>query len=310
MNSKQIEISLVIPIKNEALHLRKTLSVIIGCVKMATPDFEVIVIDDGSNDSTWEEILAVKEEIPEIEGIRLSRNFGKERAICSGLEHAQGQAVIVMDGDLQHPPELIPQMVAAWRRGDAQVVECVKKGRPEEPASYRLAAKLFYRSLRKFANVDLRGASDYKLLDRQVVEAWSKLPERITFFRGMTAWLGFSRTQIEFEVAPRVAGETRWGTATLFRLALNAMVSFTSWPLRLITLIGIVSFMGAGVLGVQTLYMKAAGIAVTGFTTVILLLLSMNSMIMLAIGILGEYIAAIYDEVKGRPRYLIREKTL
>ncbi|MBX4264070.1 glycosyltransferase family 2 protein [Clostridium estertheticum] len=309
MSQEVIEVSVVIPVWNEAQHLHQTLKTIEKFIKQSTKSFELIIVDDGSTDETWVELMAVCFEIPQVEGIRLSRNFGKERALCAGLEHAKGQAVIIMDGDLQHPPELIPQMIEYWRSNIAKIVECVKKTRGKESFGYGMSAKLFYWLLQKLTRYDLHGASDYKLLDRQVVEAWAIMPERITFFRGMTAWLGFSRVQIEFDVAPRIEGTTSWKFTTLVRLALHAVVTFTSWPLSFVFIIGMMFFVGSVILGIQTLYMKLMGVAVTGFTTVILLLLSMNSMIMLGIGILGEYIAAIYDEVKGRPRYIVSQKT-
>jgi glycosyltransferase involved in cell wall biosynthesis len=310
MKTGEIEISVVIPVCNEARHIRRTLGVIAGFVLQATCSFEMIVVDDGSTDETWQELAAARLEIPQLEGLRLSRNFGKEGALCAGLENARGQAVIIMDADLQHPPELIPEMVDRWRRQGAKIVECVKKTRMGEPLGYRMGTRIFYGLLRRLTRYDLRGASDFKLLDRQVVEAWAGMPEHITFFRGMTAWLGFPRAQIEFEVAPRVQGKTGWNFASLVRLALQAVVAFTAWPLRLVTIIGMLFLAGAVLLGIQTIYMKLTGSAVTGFTTVILLLLGMNSMIMLGIGILGEYIAAIYDEVKGRPRYILSQKSL
>ncbi|MBU3101533.1 MULTISPECIES: glycosyltransferase family 2 protein [Clostridium] len=309
MNQAVIEVSVVIPVWNEAQHLQQTLKTIAGFIWQSTKSFELIIVDDGSTDETWAELMVVCSEIPQVEGIRLSRNFGKERALCAGLEHAQGQAVIIMDGDLQHPPELIPQMIDYWRSNTAKIIECVKKRRGKESFGYGMGAKLFYWLIQKLTRYDLHGASDYKLLDRQVVEAWAIMPERITFFRGMTAWLGFSRVQIEFDVAPRIEGTTSWKFTTLVRLALHAVVTFTSWPLSFVSIIGMMFFVGSVILGIQTLYMKLMGVAVTGFTTVILLLLSMNSMIMLGIGILGEYIAAIYDEVKGRPRYIVSQKT-
>ncbi|MBU3155347.1 glycosyltransferase family 2 protein [Clostridium estertheticum] len=309
MNQAVIEVSVVIPVWNEAQHLQQTLKTIAGFIRQSTKSFELIIVDDGSTDGTWAELMAVCSEIPQVEGIRLSRNFGKERALCAGLEHAKGQAVIIMDGDLQHPPELIPQMIDYWRSNTAKIIECVKRRRGKESFSYGMGAKLFYWLIQKLTRYDLQGASDYKLLDRQVVEAWAIMPERITFFRGMTAWLGFFRVQIEFDVAPRIEGTTSWKLTTLVRLALHAVVTFTSWPLSFVSIIGMMFFVGSAILGIQTLYMKLMGVAVTGFTTVILLLLSMNSMIMLGIGILGEYIAAIYDEVKGRPRYTVSQKT-
>lgn len=307
MNQGLIEVSIVIPVFNEDLHIRRTLKTIEKFTREATDSFELIVVDDGSTDKTWDVLSAARCEIPEIAGIRLSRNFGKEKALCAGLEYARGRAVIIMDGDLQHPPELIPQMVRLWRSQGAKIVEGIKKNRAQGAIGYRLGAKVFYGLLRMLTQYDLRGNCDYKLLDRQVVEAWAQMPERITFFRGMTAWLGFPRVQIEFDVAPRIDGETSWNLITLVRLGLHAVVSFTSWPLRFVTIIGLLFFIGAFLLGVQTIYMKLSGTAVTGFTTVILLLLGMNSMILLGIGVLGEYIAAIYDEVKGRPRFIVSQ---
>ncbi|HWQ41807.1 MAG TPA: glycosyltransferase family 2 protein [Desulfosporosinus sp.] len=308
MNPSTIEVSVIIPVWNEARHLRQSLMTIVGFIRQATCQFELIVVDDGSSDETWSVLTVGRTEIPELEGIRLSRNFGKERALCAGIEHARGQAVIIMDGDLQHPPELIPKMIEQWRSNGAKIVECVKKSRSKESMGYRISTRMFYGLIHKLARQDLHGASDFKLLDRQVVEAWAQMPERITFFRGMTAWLGFSRVILKFDVAPRIDGKTSWRHITLVNLALHAVVAFTSWPLRLVTMVGMFSFVVAVILGIQTIYMKISGMAVTGFTTVILLLLVMNSMIMLGIGILGEYIAAIYDEVKGRPRYVVSQR--
>jgi glycosyltransferase involved in cell wall biosynthesis len=308
MSAKKIEISIIIPVHNEARHIGRTLSIIAGFALKSTRSFELIAVDDGSTDETWSELAAARLEIPQLKGLRLSRNFGKEGALCAGLENARGQAVIIMDGDLQHPPGLIPEMIAHWRYKGAKIVECVKNSRSKESLGYRMSTRIFYGLLRKLTRYNLRGASDFKLLDRQVVEAWARMPERITFFRGMAAWLGFSRVQIGFDVAPRVDSRTSWSLTSLVRLALQAVVAFTAWPLRFVTIIGMLFLAGAVILGIQTIYMKLAGNAVTGFTTVILLLLGMNSMIMLGIGIVGEYIAAIYDEVKGRPRYILSQK--
>ncbi|MFD1677497.1 glycosyltransferase family 2 protein [Alicyclobacillus fodiniaquatilis] len=309
MSLGAVEISVVIPVMNEAQHIRNTLALIAAFVSQSSSSFEVIVIDDGSTDGTWDALCLAASDLPQVYGIRLSRNFGKERALCAGIEHAKGKAVLVMDADLQHPPELISKMIDQWRNDGVQVVEAVKRTRGRESLGYRVGTKMFYGLIHRLTRYDLNGASDFKLLDRKVVDAWLNMPERATFFRGMTAWLGFTKKELEFDVAPRTSGTSKWHFISLVRLALNAVVSFTSWPLRLVTLIGILFFLGAVILGIQTLYMKLSGSAVTGFTTVILLLLGMNSVIMLSIGILGEYIAAIYDEVKGRPRYVVRENT-
>jgi glycosyltransferase involved in cell wall biosynthesis len=212
-----------------------------------------------------------------------------------------------MDGDLQHPPELIPKMVDAWLNEGYDVVEGIKHSRGKENRIYRACAKFFYYLIYKSSDINLGRASDFKLLDRKVVEAWKELPERATFFRGMSAWLGFERKEIGFDVAHRVNGKTKWSLVRLIRLAINAITSYTSVPLHCITLFGIIMFLGAVVLGVQTLFMKLSGRASDGFTTVILLLLIIGSAIMTSLGIIGIYLTKIYKEVKARPRYLISD---
>jgi polyisoprenyl-phosphate glycosyltransferase len=305
--NKQPEISVVIPVYNEAEHIIDSLKEISSYVKKSVRDYELIVIDDGSTDATWAKLIQAANEIPGLYNVQLSRNFGKEYALCAGLEKASGQAVIIMDADLQHPPSLIPEIVDLWKRKDVDVVECTKRKRGKESLKNRLGAKLFYGIIQSLTGYNLQGASDYKLLDKKVIQAWLQMPERTTFFRGMTAWLGFNKETIEFDVSPRTNGETKWSLRNLIKLAMSAVVSFTSLPLRIVTLAGVAFFSIAILLGIQTLYHKLIGTAVTGFTTVILLLLIIGSVIMISLGIIGEYIAAIYNEVKGRPRYLIQD---
>jgi glycosyltransferase involved in cell wall biosynthesis len=215
--------------------------------------------------------------------------------------------VIVMDGDLQHPPSLLLEMIDAWRQGKGHIVEGIKTNRGDEPLLYGVFAAGFYGLLKRLSGFDLRGASDYKLLDRKVVDAWLRLRERNLFFRGMTAWLGFPRHQIPFEVAPRVGGRTRWSFLALVRLALTAVTSFSSVLLQLVTFFGILFLAFALILGAYTLSYWAAGRAVTGFTTVIVILLIIGSALMISLGVIGLYLARIYDEVKARPRYLVCE---
>jgi glycosyltransferase involved in cell wall biosynthesis len=235
--------------------------------------------------------------------LRLSRNFGKEAALCAGLEHASGRAVITMDGDLQHPPHAIPEMIRRWRSGEAVIVDGVKleKSRPRSLA--------FYAVFRALSGVDLDHASDFKLLDRQAVEAWRAMGDRNLFYRGMAHWLGFRRVQVKFEVYERAAGRSRWSVLRLMRLAAHAVVAFSSVPLQLATALGFAFLVFALLLGAQTLLIKLNGRAVSGFATVIILLLIVGSMVLLSLGVIGQYIAAIYDEVKGRPRYLVAEVT-
>jgi len=310
MELRRPTVSLVIPMYNEGDHLEDSLRVIAECVSEATWNYEIILVDDGSSDDTWVRLNRLAERLRGLHIIRLSRNFGKELALCAGLDEAKGRAVIVMDGDLQHPPELIPEMVRLWRDERYEIVECVKESRGKEPLFKKMGASLFYGTLNGLTGFELKNASDFKLLDAKVVDAWRQMPERNTFFRGMTAWTGYRRTQIPFQVKPRQSGASRWGFRRLTRLAVEAIVSFSTIPLRLVSLLGVLFFAGAVILGIHTLWMKLLGNAVTGFTTVILLLLMIGSAIMIALGIVGEYIAAIYHEVKNRPRYLVAEQRL
>ena len=300
-------LSVIVPLYRESLHLADTLTEIILTLDTLATDYEVILVDDGSPDDTWRAIMEQCKHYPSVKGIRLSRNFGKEAALAAGLEHADGSAIIVMDGDLQHPPALIPKMVDHWQKG-ADVVEAVKEHRGRESGYSRARAQIFYKVFTRLTGCDLHGASDFKLMDRRVLEAWRKMGERNLFFRGMNAWLGFKRVQIPFNVPERIGGESGWSVLQLTRLAMTAVTSFSSAPLHLITLTGLSFAVFAFILGIQTLYLKITGKAIDGFTTVILLLLVIGGVVMLGLGIIGTYIARIYEEVKGRPRYIVAEQ--
>jgi glycosyltransferase involved in cell wall biosynthesis len=265
----------------------------------------LIVIDDGSPDETWKIISEEAEASSTLHGLRLSRNFGKELALCAGLERARGDVVIVMDGDGQHPPELLPEMVRLWETTGADVVEAVKTKRGPESLTERLGALLFYVVLNKLAGVNLKGVSDFKLMNRRAVDAWLQMEERNVFFRGMTAWLGFARVQIPFEVPRSAAGETGWSFPKRLKLALTGISAFSWLPLQFVTLLGLLFFVFSVLFGIYTLVLQLAGRSVSGFATVILLLLIIGSLLMLSLGIIGEYLARIYEEVKRRPRYVI-----
>lgn len=300
-------LSVVIPLYREGGHLATTLPEIVTVLDTLDVSYEIVLVDDGSPDDTWLAIRQQRARYPHVIGVRLSRNFGKEAALAAGLEQVSGNAILVMDGDLQHPPVLIPQMLQLWHEG-AEVVEAVKQHRGQESASSRMRARLFYSVFTRFTGFDLHGASDFKLMDRCVLEAWRKMGERNLFFRGMTAWLGFRRVQIPFNVEERAGGESGWSIMQLARLAMTAVTSFSSAPLYLLFAVGL-GFAGfAMIIGAQTLYLKLSGHAVDGFTTVILLLLILGSAVMLGMGLIGIYIARIYEEVKGRPRYVVAER--
>ena len=299
------KLSVVIPVFQEGIHIRNSIGIIENVLTSNNIIYEFILIDDGSKDNTWAEIKKLAGDNINVTSLRLSRNFGKESALCAGLEYADGDMVLVMDADLQHPPTLIPEMVKAWLDEGYDVVEGIKSSRGKENLLYRIGAKFFYYIIYKTADINLGKASDFKLLDRKVIDAWKEMPERAIFFRGMSAWLGFDRKQINFDVADRVNGKTKWSFWRLVRLALNAITSYSSVPLHCITVLGIFMFIGTILLSIQTLYMKFAGRATSGFTTVILLQLIIGSSIMISLGMIGIYLTKIYKEVKARPRYLI-----
>jgi glycosyltransferase involved in cell wall biosynthesis len=295
------KVSIVMPAFNEEQALAPTLSAVQSRLEGA---YEIIVVDDGSSDRTWSVISEQARHDPRIRGVRLSRNFGKEAAIATGLQHARGDAAIVMDCDLQHPPELLPEMIGIWRSGEADVVEAFKK----ESFSGRLMARSFYLIFERLSGIDLIGASDFKLLDRRVIDAYNQFRERNAFFRGLTAWVGFRRQAVQFEV-PSVSRSSRWTRAKLVALAVNAILSFSPIPLFFVLGMAVLFFIGSLLLGAWALYLWGTGRAVSGFTTVILLILISGSMILAGLGVIGLYLSQIYDEVRGRPRALISEAT-
>ena len=299
-------LSVVIPAFNEQENIPVTTERMREILSPIT-EYELIFVDDGSRDNTWKIIKELSEKDSSVKGLHFSRNFGKEGAIFAGLTAASGDCVAVIDCDLQHPPELLPKMLDAWKNG-AEVVEAVKASRGKEGIIYKLFAKTFYRMMKNSANVDLDGASDYKLMDRKVVDALNEMPERLTFFRALSCWVGFKTEKIEFDVAPRNAGKTKWSFRKLFKYALSSITSFTNVPMQIITVSGILFFIFALILGVQTIVNFCTGNAADGFSTVILLILITGSILMLGIGIIGYYLSKIYEEIKCRPRYIVSEE--
>jgi len=300
-------LSIVIPLFNESGDFAEILREVRHHAGTTNLGHEVILLDDGSTDQTWDVVCDMSRQFKEVRGIKLSRNFGKESAIATGLELASGDAVIVMDGDGQHPPELIPEMVKCWLEGGVDIVEAVKVDRGNERFSSAVGARLFYWLMKHLSGLDLNNASDFKLLDRKVVDAHNRLPESSRFFRGIVSWLGFRKVQISFSVKERIRGRTRWSLLQLVKLAVHASTSFSSLPLHLITIMGMITFVVSLVLGIQTLYRKFSGSAVSGFATVILLLLFIGSVLMVSLGIIGIYIGRIFEEVKRRPGSVIEE---
>lgn len=301
-------LSVVLPAYNEEQNIANTAKTLSSLLKKEGIDYELVFISDGSKDGTYNEILKAAESDPRIKGAEFSRNFGKEAGIFAGMELTAGDAVVVMDCDLQHPPQVIPQMWKLWQAG-AEVVEGIKISRGKERVIHKFSAGIFYKIMSKLIKMDMNSSSDYKLLDRKVVNVLLELPERNTFFRALTFWAGFRTETVEYEVQERQYGESKWSFWSLMKYAVFNATSFSTLPLQLVTVMGMVSIFFSVILAVQTLVKFLMGTAVEGFTTVILLILIIGGFLMLSLGIIGHYIARIYEEVKGRPKYIFSKIT-
>lgn len=297
-------LSIIIPAYNEQENIENTAKVIGGIMAENKIECEIIFVDDGSKDNTWSIIEELSKKDHCIRGLKFSRNFGKEGAIFAGLKACDGECAVVIDCDLQHPPTIIPEMYSLWEQG-YEVVEAVKSSRGKESLIYKMFAKSFYRIMKNSSNVNLDRASDFKLMDRRVIDALNEMPERLTFFRALSSWVGFKTAQVEFEVAPRNAGTTKWNFRKLMKFALNNITSFTNFPMQIITALGVIFFIFALVMGVQTLVQFFSGNSLEGFTTAYMLILLSASFIMIGLGIIGYYMSKIYEEIKFRPRYIV-----
>ncbi|MDR1857513.1 MAG: glycosyltransferase family 2 protein [Desulfovibrio sp.] len=270
-------------------------------------DWEIILVDDGSTDDTWERMRQETERRPHLRCLRFSRNFGKEAAIAAGLAAAKGDVVITLDSDLQHPPELIEKMLDIWAQGNVEIVDARKAVRQRESSGSRLFANWYYNCFKALTECDLKESSDFKLLDRRVVEAVKSLPERKRFFRGITAWMGFRHGEVLFEPPDRVNGQTRWSVSQRIALAVDSMTSFSSKPILLIWGLTAIFYIFSIVVGGEAIWTHIQGNASTGFTTVILLVLLTGSAIMTALCVLSTYIHQTFQEIKGRPSHLISD---
>lgn len=301
------KISVIVPAFNEAEGIAAFLEQLFAVLHKCAADFEVWVIDDGSCDATWMHLSAEKLRYPQLRALRFTRNFGKEAAILAGLRNACGDAVIVMDADGQHPPALLPELIGPWQNGGAQIVAAKKSTRYTDSWRVRLNAWIFNKLMKSLSGLDLADASDFRLLDRRVVDTLLSFPEKVRFFRGMTVWTGFVTAQVDFEVAPRLAGNSHWSTAQLTRFAISAITAYSAKPLSLIFRLGLLGMVAAGLLLVQALYSWLAHIAISGWTSLTIVVLIFGSANLLGIGVLGIYLAQLFDEIKRRPEFLVRE---
>ncbi len=302
------KLSIVLPSYNEEQNIANTAKVLAELLEGEQIEYELLFINDGSKDATYEEICKAAKENPNVKGAGFSRNFGKEASIFAGLKMATGDAVIVMDCDLQHPPQTILDMWKLWQEG-YEVVEGIKTSRGKEGFFHKISAGLFYKIMSALIKVDMNASSDFKLLDRKVVDVLADLPEKNTFFRALSFWAGFKTTTVEYDVQDRQFGESKWSVISLMKYAVSNATSFSTLPLQLVTIMGVISILFSIILGIQTLVNYIMGNAVEGFTTVILLVLIVGGFIMLSLGIIGHYLARIYEEVKGRPKFIISDVT-
>lgn len=301
-------LSIVIPAYNEQDMIPITYETVNRVMEENSIPCEIIFVDDGSSDETYAKIMSLVESGKEnVRGISFSRNFGKESAIFAGLKEAKGACVVVMDCDLQHPVETVPEMYALWQAG-YEVVEGVKSDRGTESAVHRGFAKMFYSLISKMSDIDMKDTSDFKLLDRIAVDTLIDMPERAPFFRGLSQWIGFKSTRVFYEVQERQMGSSKWSARMLIKYAIHNICVFSAKPMSLVTWLGVIFIIGGLLTAIEALVRYFTGTAAAGFTTVICLMFISVGFIMISLGIIGYYISQIYDEIKARPRYIVRKK--
>ncbi len=309
-SGEQPLLSLVIPCFNEQEALRETSKRLAAVLEQAHTTFEIIYVDDGSTDSTPDVLRELQAEDKRVRVIRFSRNFGHQVAITAGMEHAGGLAVVILDADLQDPPEVIPEFLAKWLDG-YDVVYGVRSERDGETPFKRWTAKLFYRLMGHLSDVSIPvDTGDFRLMDRRVVNAMLSMPERDRFVRGMVSWLGFSQIGVPYRREARVAGVTKFPVFKMIRFALDAIFSFSTLPLRLATWVGLAAS-GLSVLGILVVlldkYLAVPGM-VKGWSSTVIAVLFIGGVQLICIGIIGEYVGRIYGESKRRPLYVVRER--
>lgn len=301
-------LSLVVPMFNESGNVDGLFARLTDVLGGLGVSYEIVCVDDGSRDDTVARVVDHHRRDPRIKVVELSRNFGKELALTAGLQHATGQAVVMIDADLQHPPEVIGNMLDKWRQGYEMVI-AVRHGRDDESAFKRNAAEAFYSLFARVSEVRLpRGAGDFRLLDRKVVDVLNAMPEHTRFMKGLYAWVGFRQVSIPYEVAPRAAGETKFNVFRLWRLAIDGITSFTSVPLKVWTFMGMLVAVFALLYGllfiVKTLVL---GIDVPGYPSLIVAIMFFSGVQLISLGVIGEYLGRVFSEVKQRPLYVVRQ---
>nr|WP_246504910.1 glycosyltransferase family 2 protein [Microvirga antarctica] len=303
------ELSVIIPVHNESANIGPLCERLVPVLNRITPVWEIVFIDDGSGDETLALIKAQSLRDPRIGAVSFSRNFGKEVAIAAGLDHAQGDAVVIMDADLQHPPEMIETFVAKWREGFLMVYG-QRTDRSDETRVKRGFAHLFYRLFSRFGEISLpEGAGDFRLIDRKGVEVLRTLGEKARFSKGLYAWIGFRNTGVPFVVEDRLHGQSQWGFRKLFRFAFDGIASFSTVPLRVWTYLGtLISICSIAIAIYFLIRTMLYGTDLPGFPSLIVSLTFFSGVQLLSLGIIGEYVGRIFAEVKRRPLYVVAER--
>lgn len=301
-------LSIIVPIYNEHESLPELYSRLNKVMAEQQYHFEMILVDDGSSDGSRQIERELTEKDARVRAIQFSRNFGHQVAISAGLDHAQGDAVIMMDGDLQNPPELIPTLVAKWEEG-YDIVNTVRVQSNNQPAFKNITANLFYWLINRLANVKITpNSADFRLMDRKVVESFRSIHERDRFLRGLIIWVGFSHTDVPFEVQGRYGGQSKYSIVKMARLALDGITSFSSIPLYFAALIGVLVSLCSFLYGLEAIYVRFfTNQVVEGWTTVAVGVLFLGGVQLIFLGVLGLYLAQLYTEVKARPLYLVDE---
>jgi len=303
------ELSVVVPVYNEAANLRPLLARLTPVLDAHVASWEIVCVDDGSRDATLATLRELHAQDSRVRAVSFSRNFGKEVAIAAGLDHARGNAVVIMDADLQHPPEVIPAFLAKWREGFLNVYG-QRTDRDGEGRLKRNFAKAFYRLFASFGETELpEGAGDFRLLDRRVVDALRALPERARFSKGLYAWVGFPATGVPFEVGERAHGESKFRYRKLFSFAFDGLSSFSTVPLKIATWLGVLIAIIATLTGLYFMIRTLLfGTDLPGFPSLIVSIMFFSGIQLISLGMIGEYVGRIFAEVKRRPLYLVGER--
>ena len=302
------KISLIVPCYNEESNIEPFYNAIVDVFQnLPDADFELMYVNDGSKDNTFSKIEELNKKDKRVKCVSFARNFGKEAALFAGIRNVTGDCTVVLDADLQHPPAVIIEMYKKWKEG-FEVVEGVKTDRGKEGLIHKLFTKIFYGMISKAVGMDMKNSSDYKLLDKKVVAELANLKERNTFFRALSFWVGFNKTTVYYEVADRASGSSKWSAKSLIKYAINNVICFTYTPLQIVTALGsLFILIGLGIT-IDAVITYIRGTAASGFPTLIIILFIGFGAIMLSLGIIGVYIAQIYDEIKGRPQYIIGKR--